>query len=56
MEIGRIEVGPQDWPKITALPVAQQIVEKVKSYGFDYVTLDLAGLKSGSMNTGVSKE
>lgn len=52
----RIEVEPKDWVKITDLSTAQQIVEKVKFYGFDYVTLDLAGLKSGSMNTGVSKE
>ena len=49
----RIEVEPKDWAKITALPATQQIVEKVKSYGFDYVTLDLSGLKSGSMNVGI---
>ena len=51
----RIEVEPKDWAKITALPATQQIVEKVKSYGFDYVTLDLSGLKSGSMNVGIEK-
>lgn len=52
----RIEVEPEEWSRITTKEVASRIAERAKSFGFDYVTLDLAGLKSGSMNVGVLKE
>ncbi|OGO78827.1 MAG: TIGR00268 family protein [Clostridiales bacterium GWB2_37_7] len=46
--IARIEIGRADLERI--IPFADRIVEKVKSLGFLYVTLDLAGYKTGSMN------
>jgi len=46
--IARIEVEPQDLPKV--VEHHQQIVEALQSYGYQYVTLDLLGYKSGSMN------
>jgi pyridinium-3,5-biscarboxylic acid mononucleotide sulfurtransferase len=46
--IARIEIGKADLERI--IPYADKIVEKVKSLGFLYVTLDLAGFKTGSMN------
>lgn len=51
----RIELQPSEWEKITDLSVAQEINEKMRSLGYDYVTLDLAGVKSGSMNAGIKK-
>ncbi|MDF2840491.1 MAG: hypothetical protein K0Q99_1263 [Clostridia bacterium] len=50
--IARIEIGKADLVKI--IPFADQIVAKLKSLGFLYVTLDLAGYKTGSMNDTLS--
>jgi uncharacterized protein len=52
--IARIEIGKADLERI--IPYADKIVEKVKSLGFLYVTLDLAGYKTGSMNYTLSEE
>lgn len=46
--IARIEIGKNDLERI--IPYADQIVQKIKSLGFLYVTLDLDGYKTGSMN------
>jgi uncharacterized protein len=46
--IARIEVAKADLPRIVAY--ADQISEKLKALGFLYVTLELAGYKTGSMN------
>ncbi len=48
--IACIEVEPQDIAKVTAEPLRRQIVEKIKSLGFKFVTLDLQGFRSGSLN------
>ncbi|USG68503.1 ATP-dependent sacrificial sulfur transferase LarE [Brevibacillus ruminantium] len=47
-EIARIEVEPKEMPLV--LQHHQDIVEKLRSFGYTYVTLDLLGYKSGSMN------
>jgi uncharacterized protein len=52
--IARIEIGKADLERMIAY--ADQIVEKVKSLGFLYVTLDLAGYKTGSMNYTLSED
>lgn len=52
--IARIEIGKADLARI--IPYAEKIVEKVKSLGFLYVTLDLAGYATGSMNYTLSEE
>jgi len=52
--IARIEIGKVDLERI--IPYADKIVEKIKSLGFLYVTLDLAGFKTGSMNYTLSEE
>ena len=54
--IARIEVNPQDIEKITIEPARSQIVEKLKSLGFKFVTVDLQGFRSGSMNEPLSEE
>lgn len=46
--IARIEVAPADFGRIVELHAA--IVEQFKALGFVYVTLDLQGFRSGSMN------
>ena len=53
--IVRIEVHPKDVEKITMEPFRSQIVEKLKSLGFKYITLDLQGFRSGAMNEVLSE-
>jgi len=47
-QVARIEVQPEDFPEILAMRDA--IVQAVKAAGYLYVTLDLAGFRSGSLN------
>jgi uncharacterized protein len=54
--VARIEVNPEDIERITAEPVRSQIVEKLKSLGFKFVTIDLQGFRSGSLNEPLSDE
>jgi len=51
-DIARIEVEPQDMSLV--LEHHQAIVETLQEYGYKYVTLDLLGYKSGSMNKALS--
>lgn len=48
--IARIEVLPEELEKIVNQEVRGLIVSKFKEYGFTYITLDLAGYRTGSMN------
>ena len=54
--IARIEVHPSDFDKITSEPARSKIIEKLKSLGFKYVTIDLQGFRSGSLNEMLSKK
>jgi len=54
--IARIEVNPEDIEKITEEPKRCQIVDKIKSLGFKFVTIDLQGFRSGSLNEPLSEE
>ena len=48
--IARIEVEPQDFLTLTDEAVREQVVAKFREIGYSYVTLDLQGFRSGSMN------
>jgi uncharacterized protein len=52
--IARIEVNPQDIEKITTETARSKIVKKLKSLGFKFVTIDLQGFRSGSLNEPLS--
>jgi uncharacterized protein len=54
--IARIEVHPKDFDKILAEPNRSVIVEKLKSLGFKFVTVDLQGFRSGSLNELLTEE
>ena len=47
-EIARIEILPAEFIKL--LNRREEIVSELKSCGFKYVTLDLQGYRTGSMN------
>ena len=48
--IARIEVSPADIPRLASDEVREAVYEEFKKLGFVYVTLDLKGYRTGSMN------
>ena len=46
----RIELAPDELPRAVADPARSEIVSALKQLGFTYVTLDLQGYRTGSMN------
>lgn len=55
-EVARIEVRPAEIGRLTAEPLRSQVVEKLKNLGFRFVTLDLQGFRSGSLNESLSEQ
>jgi uncharacterized protein len=55
-ELARIEVIPEDMPLILEKENAGKIAAWLKKLGFTYVTVDLAGYRSGSMNESLKRE
>ena len=49
-ETAKIEVLPEDFPKLMDNVTREKIINYLKSLGFKYVTLDLQGFRSGSSN------
>jgi uncharacterized protein len=49
-KIARIEILPDEISTFLDNKVRLKIVKKLKNLGFDYVTLDLQGYRTGSMN------
>lgn len=47
-EIARLEMQPDDLPR--AVELREQIVERLRAAGYRFVTLDLEGYRSGSLN------
>lgn len=48
--MARIEVMPGEFEKLILDDIRNQITRAFKDYGFDYVTMDLTGYRTGSMN------
>jgi pyridinium-3,5-biscarboxylic acid mononucleotide sulfurtransferase len=49
-ELARIEVPIEELPRFAADPIRQDLVAQFRTLGFRYVSLDLAGFISGSLN------
>jgi uncharacterized protein len=49
-DIARIELPPEDLSRFFAAGLAEPIARRLKELGFQYVTVDLQGYRSGSMN------
>ena len=54
-DIARIEVPAEEFPKLMAGPARRQIVTRFKKLGYIYVTLDLEGYRTGSLNEPLKK-
>ena len=55
-DIARIEVDREGMDMLLANGRREKVVERLKSLGYLYVTLDLAGFRSGSMNEALAKK
>lgn len=55
-EIARIEVAPEEREQFFNIKLMDKIGDKFKEIGFTYVTLDMLGYRTGSMNEVLNKE
>lgn len=49
-KMARIEIEPKEFEKLIQEEIREQIVKKLREYGFTYVSMDLMGYRTGSMN------
>ncbi len=49
-DIARIEVPREDMPLFLDDAVSKRIVDRFKTLGYTYITLDIQGYRMGSMN------
>ena len=54
--LARIEVEPEDLPRIMEKPIRDRIVSKLREIGFMHIALDLEGYISGSLNRALREE
>jgi uncharacterized protein len=52
-DIARLEVGPEEMPRLLEPDVANAIDRALRHLGFRFVTVDLKGYRLGSLNEGV---
>ncbi|MCS7280807.1 MAG: ATP-dependent sacrificial sulfur transferase LarE [Desulfobacterota bacterium] len=52
-ELARIEVGEDEINRFMSSELRKKVVESLKGLGYVYVTLDLRGFRSGSMNEAI---
>jgi pyridinium-3,5-biscarboxylic acid mononucleotide sulfurtransferase len=55
-EIARIEIAREELPRALSVEMAAELTRIFKALGFAYVTLDLEGFRSGSMNAVLPRE
>ena len=54
--MARIEVSPEALPRFFEPDFREEVVEKLKSLGYKFVSLDLEGFRSGSLNAVLAVE
>jgi uncharacterized protein len=52
-EVARVELGPDEMARALAPATRDAIVRDLKAIGYRYITLDLQGYRTGSLNEGV---
>jgi pyridinium-3,5-biscarboxylic acid mononucleotide sulfurtransferase len=55
-DIARIEVGCEELPKLLDSNVGSRVAERLKELGYLYVTVDIEGYRTGSMNATLPKQ
>ena len=54
--IARIEVGAEEMPRLLDEDVRRRVTEELREAGYLYVTLDLMGYQTGSLNAGLKRD
>lgn len=54
-KIARIEVERSEMPRLIEPEMSRKVTDGLRTIGYTYVTLDLLGFRSGSMNEGFFK-
>jgi uncharacterized protein len=49
-DMARIEIMPEEFGRLMEPEIREDVTAKFKQYGFSYVTMDLQGYRTGSMN------
>ena len=52
-ELARVEIGRDELPRALDPDIRAAIVRELKAVGYRYVTLDLQGYRTGSLNEGL---
>ena len=55
-DLARIEVMPSDFDKLLEKDTREAVVRRFKQVGFNYVSLDLQGFRSGSLNEALAAQ
>lgn len=55
-ELARVEIAPEELPRALDPVVMQQMAAELKRIGFTYVTLDLEGYRTGSLNASLKSK
>lgn len=54
-DVARIELKENDFKKLLSSGVRKTVTEKLKTFGYKFISLDLEGFRSGRMNEGLKK-
>jgi uncharacterized protein len=54
-DVARIEIAPEEMPRALDIGMTQRIAAAFKHLGFKFVTLDLEGYRTGSLNESLKK-
>ena len=54
-KIARIELLPTEMPRLLGNGLMESVISRLKEIGFTYITVDLQGFRSGSMNETINK-
>jgi uncharacterized protein len=54
-DVARIEIAAEEMPRALDAEMARRMSEELKALGFKYVTLDLEGYRTGSLNEGLTR-
>lgn len=55
-QVARLEVALTELPRLLEEPLRGEILDGIKALGFLYVTVDLAGFRSGSLNDALRRD
>lgn len=55
-DLARIEVSQEEFDRLVEKPTRDTVVRKFKEIGFNYVSLDLQGYRTGSMNEALRRK